>query len=108
MFAHVIFEECWPRWQQHFSPETKLRLAGVSLEALTDDADLRLSEMASRYLSADELTQWSRFSLKKRRTEWLGGRLSAKCAAAGSGDFFFRTACSAEYFGYDRSDHFLN
>ncbi len=77
-FAQAIFEECWPRWQQHFSPKTRLQLRAVVLEALSDCPDA----VASRYLSADELGQWSGFSQKKRRTEWLGGRLAAKWAAA--------------------------
>ena len=78
-FAQAILEECWPRWQHHFSPEARLQLGAVELGALTDCTD----GVASRYLSADELGRWTGFSLKKRRTEWLGGRMAAKWAAAG-------------------------
>jgi len=77
--AQAIFEECWPRWQQHFSPEAQLRLSGVHLAALADCTP----EMASQYLNTDELAQWTGFLLKKRRSEWLGGRLAAKWAATG-------------------------
>ena len=77
--AQAIFEECWPRWQHHFSPEVRLRLGAVGLATLADCTP----EAASEYLSADELEKWAGLSLKKRRTEWLGGRLAAKCAAAG-------------------------
>ncbi|MFH1021241.1 MAG: 4'-phosphopantetheinyl transferase superfamily protein [Pseudomonadota bacterium] len=78
-FAQAIFEECWPRWQHHFSQQARLLLGGASLAALSDCTP----EVASRYLSADELNRWLGLRLKKRRTEWLGGRLAAKCAAAG-------------------------
>jgi len=78
-FAQAIFEKCWPRWQQHFSPETRLRLGAVELATLSDYT----SDVASQYLSADELGRWTGFSQKKRRTEWLGGRLAAKWATAG-------------------------
>ena len=77
--AQAIFEECWSRWQQHFSPEVRLRLGAVELAALADCTP----EMTSKYLSADELSRWTGFSQEKRRTEWLGGRLAAKCAVAG-------------------------
>jgi len=77
-FAQAIFEKCWPRWQQHFSPDARLRLGCVSLAALADCTD----EVASIYLGTDELGRWSGFSQKKRRGEWLGGRLAAKWAAA--------------------------
>jgi len=78
-FTQAILKQCWPRWQQHFSPETRLRLGAVPLAVLADCP----SDVVGRYLSAAELEQWSGFHLKKRRTEWLGGRLSAKWAAAG-------------------------
>ncbi|MCX5875033.1 MAG: 4'-phosphopantetheinyl transferase superfamily protein [Deltaproteobacteria bacterium] len=78
-FAQAIFEECWPRWQQHFSQTARLQLGTVELAALTDCT----SDLAGHYLSADELSRWTGFSQKKRRTEWLGGRLAAKWAAAG-------------------------
>ena len=77
--VQAIFEEYWPRWQRHFGPESLLRLGGSPLSAL---ADCTPGE-AGLYLSADEFTQWSGLSLEKRRTEWLGGRLAAKWAAAG-------------------------
>ncbi len=77
-FAQAIFEECWPRWQQHFSPEPRLRLGGIWLADLADCTP----EMASIYLGSDELGRWTGFSQKKRRSEWLGGRLAAKWAAA--------------------------
>ena len=60
-FAQAIFEECWPCWQQHFSPEVRLRLGGVRLSGLADGTP----EMASKYLSPDELNRWSGFSQKK-------------------------------------------
>lgn len=78
-FAQAIFEECWPRWQQHFSPEARLRLGSVPVSALANCTP----GVARRYLSADELRRWSGLSQEKRRTEWLGGRLAAKWAAAG-------------------------
>lgn len=78
-FAQAIFEECWPHWQQHFSPAARLQLGAVELAALSDCT----SDLASHYLNADELSRWTGFSQKKRRTEWLGGRLAAKWAAAG-------------------------
>lgn len=78
-FAQAIFEECWPRWQDHFAPTAQLRLGAVELAALSDCT----SDVASRYLNADELSRWNGLSQKKRRTEWLGGRLAAKWAAAG-------------------------
>jgi len=70
-------EECWPRWQQHFSSEARLRLGAVELVALADCTP----EVANEYLSADELEKWAGFGLKKRRAEWLGGRVAAKWAA---------------------------
>ena len=78
-FAQAIFEECWPRWQHHFAPEARLRLGGVWLSTLADCT----SGTASQYLSAGELDRWTGLSHKKRRTEWLGGRLAAKWATAG-------------------------
>jgi len=77
-FAQAIFEECWPRWQQYFGTESRLRLGRVPLAALADCTP----EVANIYLSADELDRWSGFRQKKRRSEWLGGRLAAKWAAA--------------------------
>ena len=78
-FAQAIFEECWPHWQQHFGPEARLQLGAVPLTTLDDCTP----EMVSHYLSADELNRWTELSQRKRRTEWLGGRLAAKWAAAG-------------------------
>lgn len=78
-FAQAIFEECWPRWQHHFAPEARLRLGGVWLSTLADCT----SGTASQYLRADELDRWTGLSHKKRRIEWLGGRLAAKWATAG-------------------------
>ena len=78
-FAQAIFEECWPAWQHHFSPEVRLRLGAVELTALADCTP----EAVSEYLSVDELEKWTGLRLNKRRLEWLGGRLSAKEAAAG-------------------------
>ncbi|MFA6499742.1 MAG: 4'-phosphopantetheinyl transferase superfamily protein, partial [Desulfurivibrionaceae bacterium] len=78
-FAQAIFEECWSCWQHHFSPKARMQLGAVALAALSDCTP----DVTSRYLSADELEKWSGFTLKKRRTEWLGGRLATKCAAAG-------------------------
>ena len=78
-FAQAIFEDCWPRWQQHFNPEVRLRLGGLPLSALADCTP----ELARQYLNADESPQWSGFHLEKRRAEWLGGRLAAKWAASG-------------------------
>lgn len=75
----AIFKEHWPRWQHSFSPKALLRLGGVQLSALPGWTP----EMASQYLSPDELAQWAGMTLEKRRTEWLGGRLAAKWAAAG-------------------------
>lgn len=77
-FAQAIFEECWPRWQHHFTPEARLRLGGVRLSTLTDCP----AEVAGKYLHADELNRWTGLHQKKRRSEWLGGRLAAKWAAA--------------------------
>ena len=76
--AQAIFEECWPRWQHHFSPEARLRLGGVPLADLASCTP----EIASKYLRTDELQRWVGFSQEKRRTEWLGGRLAAKWTAA--------------------------
>lgn len=78
-FAHAIFTEYWPRWQQHFGPEARLHLGAVELAALNDCT----SDLASHYLRADELGRWTGFRHEKRRTEWLGGRLAAKWAATG-------------------------
>jgi phosphopantetheinyl transferase len=78
-FAQAIFEQCWPRWQQHFSQDARLRLGGVALSALTGCRP----EVASRWLSAEELGQWRGFRQEKRRAEWLAGRLAAKWTAAG-------------------------
>jgi len=78
-FTRAIFAEYWPLWQQHFSPEARIRIGAVPLAALADCPP----DVVSRYLSAAELEQWSGFHLEKRRAEWLGGRLSAKWAAAG-------------------------
>jgi phosphopantetheinyl transferase len=78
-FAQAIFEQCWPRWQQHFSQDARLRLGGVALSDLTGC----MPEVAGRRLSAEELSQWSGFHQGKRRAEWLAGRLAAKWAAAG-------------------------
>lgn len=78
-FAQAIFEECWSHWQRHFAPEARLRLGAVRLPDLIDFPP----DLASKYLSADELDRWTGLHLKKRRTEWLGGRLAAKWAAAG-------------------------
>ncbi|HEX9714615.1 MAG TPA: 4'-phosphopantetheinyl transferase superfamily protein [Desulfurivibrionaceae bacterium] len=77
-FAQAIFEECRPRWQDHFAPRTRLRLGGVWLSTLADCPP----EVAGKYLHADELNRWTGLRQKKRRTEWLGGRLAAKWAAA--------------------------
>lgn len=77
--ARAIFEEYWPRWQQHFAQDARLRLGCVGLADLASCT----SEMASEYLRAEELDRWTSFSMEKRRTEWLGGRLAAKWAAAG-------------------------
>jgi len=77
--AQAIFEECWSRWQQHFAPELRLQLGVVPLADLADCTP----ELASKYLCAAELERWAGFSHKKRRTEWLGGRLAAKWATAG-------------------------
>ena len=76
--AQAIFEEYWPCWQRHFSPEVRLRLGGVPLSALADCTP----GMAGRYLSTAELERWTGLSLKKRSAEWLGGRLAAKWAVA--------------------------
>lgn len=76
--AQAIFEEYWPRWQHHFAQDAGLRLGYVPLAALADC----LPEVAGKYLNADELGQWAGFGQKKRRNEWLGGRLAAKWAAA--------------------------
>ncbi|OGQ98571.1 MAG: hypothetical protein A2505_01855 [Deltaproteobacteria bacterium RIFOXYD12_FULL_55_16] len=78
-FAQAIFEECWPLWQRHFSPEARLRLGAAPLATLAGCAP----EVASRYLNACEQEQWADFGLEKRRAEWLGGRMAAKWAAAG-------------------------
>jgi len=77
--VQAIFEGCWPRWQQHFIPKSRLRLGCVPLAALADCTP----EMAGQYLNPDELAQWTGFHLEKRRSEWLGGRLAAKWATAG-------------------------
>jgi phosphopantetheinyl transferase len=76
--AQAIFEECWPSWQQHFALDARLQLGCVPLVGLADCS----LEMASKYLQADELGRWTGLSQKKRRTEWLGGRVAAKWAAA--------------------------
>lgn len=77
-FAQAIFEECWPGWQHHFAQDARLRLGCVELTDLADCTP----QAASKYLRADELERWVGLSQKKRRTEWLGGRLAAKWAAA--------------------------
>lgn len=76
--AQAIFEECWPRWQQHFRPETRLQLGCVDLAGLASCTP----ETARQYLRAEELDRWNSFRMEKRRTEWLGGRMAAKWAAA--------------------------
>lgn len=76
--AQAIFEDCRPRWQAHFAPQTRLRLGGVWLSTLADCPP----EVAGKYLHADELNRWTGLRQQKRRTEWLGGRLAAKWAAA--------------------------
>ncbi|HIJ90323.1 MAG: 4'-phosphopantetheinyl transferase superfamily protein [Desulfobulbaceae bacterium] len=81
--VQAIFEEYWPHWQHHFTPEARLRLGGVPLAALPARADIMQPGLASEYLSPDELEQWRGFNLEKRRAEWLGGRIAAKWAAAG-------------------------
>lgn len=78
----AVFEECWPHWQSHFAPRARLRLGGVALFALAENLDLPLSDAAG-FLSENELKELCLFRLKKRRVEWLGGRLAAKWAAAG-------------------------
>ncbi|MFA7383830.1 MAG: 4'-phosphopantetheinyl transferase superfamily protein [Desulfurivibrionaceae bacterium] len=75
-FVQAIFEECWPLWQQYFNGQARLRLGMAPLAALAGCAP-------DDYLGPDELARWTGFSLEKRRSEWLGGRLSAKWAAAG-------------------------
>jgi phosphopantetheinyl transferase len=82
-FARAIFKKCWPRWQHHFAPEARLSLGGVELSALVGSPDRQLSETAGRCLNAGELDQWAELRQKKRRAEWLGGRMAAKWAAAG-------------------------
>jgi phosphopantetheinyl transferase len=82
-FARAIFKKSWPRWQHHFAPEARLSLGGVELSALAGCPDRRLSEIADRCLNADELARWTGLKQKKRRAEWLGGRMAAKWAAAG-------------------------
>lgn len=77
--AQAVFEEYWPCWQHHFGPEVRLRLGGIPLAAVSGVQP----DTAGHYLSADELAQWGGFHLKKRRAEWLGGRLAAKWSAAG-------------------------
>lgn len=76
--AQAIFEEYWPCWQHHFSPPLRLRLGGVWLSDQNDCPP----EVAGKYLSAEELNRWAGLSQEKRRSEWLGGRLAAKWAAA--------------------------
>lgn len=76
--AQAIFEEYRQDWQRHFAPATQLRLGAVRLAAL---ADQQPGE-AHACLNADEMAQWEGFRLKKRRLEWLGGRMAAKWAAA--------------------------
>ena len=76
--AQAMFEECWPRWQRHFSRNARLRLGGVPPSTLIGCAP----DAASHYLSADELDRWTGLSQEKRRAEWLGGRMAAKWAAA--------------------------
>ena len=78
-FAQAIFEDCWPRWQDHLAPQTRLRLGGVRLSTLADCPP----EEAGNYLHAEEQSRWTGLRQQKRRTEWLGGRMAAKWAAAG-------------------------
>lgn len=77
--AQAMFENYWPRWQRHFAQAAQLRLGGVPLSSLAGCTP----EVASQYLSPDELAQWRGFRLEKRQAEWLGGRLAAKWATAG-------------------------
>lgn len=83
VFAHAAFEEYWPCWQSNFIPEARLQLGVVPLSVLYDCTDLQLPDVAKQYLSANELDKWTGFSRKKRRVEWLGGRLAVKFASAG-------------------------
>ena len=76
--ARAIFEEYWPRWQQHFAQDGGLQLGCVDLADLADCTP----ETAGQYLCADELDRWTSFRMEKRRAEWLGGRMAAKWAAA--------------------------
>jgi|GEM_PF-1424768 len=81
-FAHAVFEQYRPRWQQLFAPDTRLRLEGVVLSAFAGDNGFPLTEIAEKYLNAEELARWGDFNQEKRRTEWLGGRMAAKSAGS--------------------------
>jgi phosphopantetheinyl transferase len=62
----------------HF-PETTLH--GVMLEITETCRLLSTEELRVRWLSEEELQKHSSFKLKKRRDEWLSGRICAKLAA---------------------------
>ena len=56
---------------------SRLRLDDLALCCETDGEE----EVAGRYLCRGEFAHWRGFRLRKRRLEWLGGRIVAKEAA---------------------------
>ncbi len=62
--------------------EVEFSLVGVNLRKLKDLGDTGGSEsLAEIYLSEEEEARFHGYTFRKRRYEWLGGRIAAKAAA---------------------------
>lgn len=70
-------------WATHLDAEHPFVGVSVDLQALTvggTDRDDSLAAFASQYLARGERVRFARYSNRKRREEWLGGRIAVKTA----------------------------
>ena len=82
MLHHLVTRDLLPALPDHPKvPAEAVCLASINLDELQGNLrDRDLDLILSHWLSTEERTLLSRFSLPKRRIEWLGGRMTAKTA----------------------------
>lgn len=69
-------------WSKLLGADRNISLAMVRLDLLDQARSLAgEAEFLARYLGHEELAQYNAYTLAKRKTEWLGGRIAAKRAA---------------------------
>ena len=86
----IISEHSFPARQVQELVQNKAAVNFVLLDLLKLGEEINKlgqKKIALHYFSTKELLHWARFTLDKRKHEWLGGRLAAKYIAAKALDY---------------------